>query len=199
MCPKLGHIRHIRKEGVKALFVVISISCFTLGSLGIVQTWNASFQSPGLDAVTVAFAVSLYGIACIPAKLIFGAMTDKLSLKSVTVIGFGLFALASAMVGVLKSANVVVLYAFAILFAIGNSSWQPLFIKYIVHCFGLKSVGSVSGVMSMFMNIGGMIGPLVAGAFFDRSGSYAAAYLVFAALTVLCCVLLLLCNRETKD
>lgn len=91
------------------------------------------------------------------------------------------------------------LNAFAILFAIGNSSWQPLFIKYIVHCFGLKSVGSVSGVMSMFMNIGGMIEHLVAGAFFDMNGSYSVAYLVFAGLTVLCCVLLLMCNREVKD
>lgn len=180
-------------------FMAFGLGAFTICSLGIVQTWNAAFQSLGMDAVTVAFAVSLYGVACIPAKLIFGAMTDKMSLKSVTIIGFGLFIVAAAMLGLLKTGNVVLLYAFAIMFAIGNSSWQPLFIKYIVHCFGLKSVGSVSGSISMFMNVGGMIGPLVAGAFFDSNGSYSVAYLVFAALTVLCCAAMLLTKKETKD
>lgn len=104
-------------------FMAFGLGVFTICSLGIVQTWNASFQSLGINAVTVAFAVSIYGIACIPAKLFFGAMTDKMSLKSVTIIGFGLFILAAVMLGMLKSANVVLLYLFAVVFAIGNSSW----------------------------------------------------------------------------
>ena len=177
--------------------VAFGLGAFNICSLGIVQTWNASFQSLGLDAVTVAFAASVYGIACIPAKLIYGTLTDRISLKTVTVIGFGIFTLASVVLGMQKQANVTMLYVFAVLFAFGNSSWQPLFIKYIVHCFGLKSVGEASGVVGMFMNAGGMIGPLVAGLFFDLRGTYAMSYILFAVLTAVCCGVLLLCRDET--
>jgi len=177
--------------------LAFGLGAFNICSLGIVQTWNASFQSLGVNAVQVAFAASLYGIACIPAKMLYGTLTDRISLKTVTVIGFGIFTLASVVLGIQRNASITMLYVFAVLFALGNSSWQPLFIKYIVHCFGLKSVGEASGVVGTFMNAGGMIGPLIAGAFFDLRGMYGAAYLLFALITAVCCCVLLLCRDET--
>ena len=176
--------------------LAFGLGFFTLASLGILQTWNAAFQSRGFDAVTVGFAVSVYGIISVPVKLIFGAVADRLKLRDITIIGFGLFVLSAILLGTLNSTNIIFLWLFAIAFAIGNNSWQALFVKYIVRCFGLKSVGSVSGVISMFMNAGGMVGPLVAGMFFDINGSYNMAYLIFAVITAGCCIALLCTKNE---
>ena len=47
-------------------------------------------------------------------------------------------------------------------------------------CFGVRSVGTIFGVLAIAAVVGGAVGPLLAGLIFDATGSYYPAFVVFA-------------------
>merc|ERR1712039_176999 len=61
--------------------------------------------------------------------------------------------------------------------------------------YGVKVFGKVSGVQGLSFIVPGMVAPAVAGAFFDHTGQYTGAFMVFAGVFVAALILLeLLCR-----
>jgi len=84
-----------------------------------------------------------------------------------------------------------VLYLFAVVFGIGYGSMAPLMPYLTADRFGRQVLGSAYGMLIFFVaGIGGSIGPVVGGVIYDRSGSYANAWLL--SLSVLMAISLLI-------
>ncbi len=177
--------------------IITAFPIFILASLGILMTYNPAFQSVGFSPMTAAIAVSTYGIISIFAKILLGALMDKVSLKFGTILGFGLVVISCLiMISVKTNSSILFIYVFAVLYAIGNSSWAILLMKYIAEFCGRKFFASISGFVFMLMNIGGMVGPLVGSSIFDLTGSYYLAYVVFSCLVAISCIILMFAKKQ---
>jgi PGF-CTERM protein len=84
---------------------------------------------------------------------------------------------------------------FAVLHGVSWGMRGPLMAAMRADYFGSLSFGTITGVSSMFVMIGMMVGPLVAGILADRTGSYVPGFTVLAALAALGSVSFTLARR----
>lgn len=71
-------------------------------------------------------------------------------------------------------------YLFSAIFGFGYGGFVPLVPAVVGDWFGIKFHGSILGILSLSVGIGGAIGPLLAGYVFDTTGSYDIAIIVGA-------------------
>jgi MFS family permease len=87
------------------------------------------------------------------------------------------------------------LLVFAVLHGVSWGMRGPLMAAMRADYFGSLSFGTITGVSSMFVMIGMMAGPLVAGILADHTGSYVPGFSVLAAMAALGSVSFTLARR----
>ncbi|MBF7097674.1 MFS transporter [Alkalibacter mobilis] len=180
--------------------VTIGFAVYMFADLSMFQTYNANIQSRGFDPILAAGVVSVFGLSQIPAKIIFGFLTDKISIKIATLFGLACLVAAALLTTTFTSStSVSVLYLFAVLFSFGHGCWPPLFMKYIIYTCGAKQIGAVYGFGFMVFNLVAMFGPTVTGVMFDVMGTYNGAYSIHAICVVVAFVLLMFAKKGEFD
>ena len=147
-----------------------------------------------------AAALGVVGFASSVGKVSFGWLCDRLTdAKYAAALGFFLMAIG---MGLLIGADTaVVLYLFAVVFGIGYGSMAPLMPYLTADRFGRQVLGSAFGMLIFFVaGFGGTIGPVIGGLIYDRTGSYANAWLLNLILLMAISVLILtLKPAKAKD
>jgi MFS family permease len=147
-----------------------------------------------------AAALGVVGLASSVGKVSFGWLCDRLTdAKYAAALGFFLMAIG---MGLLMGADTaVVLYLFAVIFGIGYGSMAPVMPYLTADRFGRQVLGSAYGMLIFFVaGFGGSIGPIIGGLIYDRTGSYANAWLLNLILLMAISVLILtLKPAKTKD
>ena len=144
-----------------------------------------------IGKLEAAAALGIIGLASSAGKFFFGWLCDKVAdAKYVAGLGFFIMALG---IGVLIAADTVpILYLFAVVFGIGYGSMAPLMPYLTADRFGRHVLGSAYGMLIFFVaGVGGSIGPVVGGAIYDRSGSYANAWLLDLIVLIVISLLIL--------
>jgi MFS family permease len=138
-----------------------------------------------ISAIQAATILSVVGGVSLAARIIFGAITDRLKVKSSILICLGL--LAAALVWLQFSTHLWQLYLFAILFGSGYGGLSCLQSLIAAELYGLLSLGVITAIFSFSFDIGGAFGPYLAGFIYDISSSYYWAFLIciFVALAAL--------------
>ncbi len=150
----------------------------------------------GISPLNAAVILSIIGITGMLGRLIFGGMTDKLRVKGATITGLVL--LTISLIWLLQADNLWKLYAFAVIFGFGYGDISCIQSLLAVELFGLTSVGVMTAIFSFGVNLGGAIGPVLAGYIFDVSGSYKWAFLVCLILVVIALVINFLLKAPKK-
>ncbi len=147
-----------------------------------------------------ATAASLYASALgtmILGKFLLGVLSDILHIKRTSVLApifyGGVFACMA-----LSSSNMAFSKILLPLYMIGGA--VPSTIPFLITArnFGDKEYGVMSGWMNMAGNVGQIIGPTVAAAIFDITGTYKLAWIIFACLMVVVGILYLLSNHASS-
>ena len=87
-------------------------------------------------------------------------------------------------------------YVFAVVFGASHGSWSPQMAAIIAKVFGIRHMGAIYGAALLGAGIGAVIGPIMAGLFFDLSGSYRVAFALSSVIAGFAVVLgLLLSDR----
>ena len=79
-------------------------------------------------------------------------------------------------------------FAMSALFGLGFGGTTVVFPLIISDVFGARSVGGVFGFLNLGYGIGGALGPLLAGWFFDLRGSYMVGFLVAAVCSAIAAI-----------
>ena len=87
------------------------------------------------------------------------------------------------------------LYIFGILFALGNGYIWALMVKFVGNNFGTRAFGQLNGYIMTAMMAGAMLGSPIAGAIFDKTGSYSTAYLLFGAIAAVATVMMVAAKK----
>lgn len=123
----------------------------------------------GMSQSQAAWLLGAYAFLGMVATLVLGWFADKANKPRLS--AFILFAAAAAMFLPIVSGSLWSLGIFTICFAAVETTF-PLGWAVVGDLFGRKHYAKIRGYMVLFYTWGGVLGPVIAGAIFDRWGSY---------------------------
>lgn len=170
MLPGMTLAEAVRRPAFYRL--LLATGFFTFSIFGCVVNFVPILTDTGAAKMTAASAASLVGIFSLVGRLSTGAILDRFPAHLVgavcflipipgcalllsDVIGVGGYFVAAAMFGLTLGAEIDVIAYLA------------------TRHFGLKNFGAIQGALLCATALGAALGPLGAGATFDRFGSYA--------------------------
>lgn len=142
----------------------------------------------GVSANAAALATSVLGGAVILGRVVTGYLLDRLFAAHVAFIFFtgaaaGMALLWSGMSGIW-------VFVAALFVGIGIGAENDLIAYAVSRYFGLKSYAEIYSYVLISFALGGVVGPLMMGFGFDRTGSYQTVLAIFFISTVVGAVLL---------
>jgi MFS family permease len=138
---------------------------------------------------TTAFSIML--AFQLPGKPVLGWLADRIGIRLTLAIDVALIAVGCVLL--LGARHVLPLGLFIVLYGFTFGAPVPLIPMLLADAVGLKRFGSLMGLLSIPAVVGSASGPIIAGAIFDRTGSYVWAIELFIALLAAVAVLPLLC------
>jgi len=136
--------------------------------------------SIALSEAESARMITVVAFAGIVGKLMFGVLSDRISLKIGLWSAQALVALAVLMMALVPGPMMAMLAAVALGLAAGGL--LPVSGAMVAKLFGTVSFGRVMGLMTPFTIILVMPGFTLAGALYDLRGDYTLCFLIFAGL-----------------
>jgi predicted MFS family arabinose efflux permease len=174
----------------RMIFFMLAILLFFFGVQMIMVHLVNYATDMGFSPLTAATLMSIVGAVSIGGRLLSGVGSDKLGLQRTLMLTSVLMTASFVILILIKS--FWALYLFTVIFGLcygGEVTLVPLFVgRY----WGTKNLATLVGFNSFANNIGGALGPWVAGAIFDATKSYQAAFIAGAASGLGCLVLVLL-------
>ena len=141
----------------------------------------------GIDKMAAAASLAAISMTGFIGQFLFGWITDRIKdPKYGSFIGI-LFMLTGTIL-LLNVHTVFQLYACALIYGFGYGSLAPILPLLVANRFGRHVVGSIYGLLTFFIGVGGAIGPVLGGFIYDHFGSY--YYLWLINIFVLSCVAL---------
>ena len=161
-----------------AVFTAITLGTFTYAA--ILPHVLAHLVNKGMANASALSALSALAAAGVCGKLVFGWVSERYGARRtmmVNLVGQSTFVAVLALAG-----NAAVLGAAAPAFGLFMGGFGVLYILLVQETFGLRRYGSVMGLVNIGTVVSFGLGPLLAGASYDISGSYGTAFLVVCGL-----------------
>lgn len=149
----------------------------------------------GIAPMQAASILSVLGFASMPVRIVMGIVSDKFGRKLAGLIGAVL--MVAAMVLLIQSSSLWMLYIFAVVFGAAYGGLSPSTTAIVGDTFGVRHIGTIIGTLEIGWMLGAAIGPALAGYIFDTTGKYFLAFLVGIVASLIIVVLFLLIKTPT--
>ena len=170
-------------------FYILFFICVALvvGVMGIWFHISAYLTDLGYSPAKAASIISVISIVLAVSKLFFGWLNDRIG----TYKNFLVFTLLST-VGIfltLQFGNAQLAILCAVMFGITFSEPNVMAQLITVHAFGSKHFQDIFSIISMAVNLGGVIAGPISGTIYEKTGSYSRAIVLYGFLYVIIFVL----------
>ncbi|MFC3172683.1 MFS transporter [Novosphingobium bradum] len=152
------------------LFVVVAAGLFGMVTLGLNFHMVPLMKSKGFSLTTAAFLASATGLASFSGRLLTGFLLDRLPTRTIGVIAF-LLPIPVVLVLGQSGANLWLNLATVIVFGLASGAETDI-ITYIIARTMPRMFGTAYAIAISFVGAAASSGPLLAGALYDRAGSY---------------------------
>jgi MFS family permease len=177
-------LKGMTKGGLGSLYLATVLrQAGTAGAISLIFVYMASLDIP---EGTMGMARAANHALQVPAMLLFGQLADRLGRRGVFILGFGLSALVPVFFGLADSAWMVTVGFLAM--GIGFSALYVGSTAHIGDRVPMDKQGAMLGLYESSRGLGGVLGPLIAGAiapvvgfrhmFFVMAGIAAAGFLL---------------------
>jgi MFS family permease len=168
--------------------------------MGISQSVAPYLDDVGFPVGIAASAISTTAVMSTIGMFFFGWLCDRIPVKFVYVIGLVLMTMGIlALINIDADSPVWMIWLYAIVFGLGASSWMSTMSMLTSTTFGLASYGAIFGMLSLFQNIGGSAGSLLAGYLYDTMHTYHWAFIIIMTMIMLAMPIVLAVRRpKTK-
>ena len=140
------------------------------------------FQDQGFSPADAAMYQSVYMLALAVAKLLCGALCDKIGPKPVTIICMISAAAGQGILGV--TADPVLSYVGILLFAVGLCMSSIMIPLLAAPLFGYQACLSVNGIFLAMASLASIFSSPISNLFYDKLGSYSPVFRVAAVIDV---------------
>ena len=143
----------------------------------------------GVGNVAAAVLVGVLGGASVLARIGFGSAVRRFGSMILYRTGFGLLA-ASFVIWLVAGSSYALLIAFVLVLGVGYGGFVALSTIVVAERMGTEGLGSLLGAFYTTQGLGGLVGPIVAGAAIDAFDSYRPVIIACIALELLALALL---------
>ena len=193
--PDRGLRETVRTRTFYAVLAAITLGTFTYSA--ILPHVLAHLVNKGMANASALSALGTLATAGICGKLLFGWMSERFGARRMmtsNLIGQAAFAALLAGAG-----HTGVLAVAAPLFGLFMGGFGALYILVVQESFGMRHYGSVMGLVNLGTVVSFGLGPLLAGASYDLSGGYGAAFLIVCGLFVAGAVSLAFARPDIRE
>jgi MFS family permease len=158
--------------------LICSMTCRSAAFTTVTTHFIPMMVWKGLSQTEASVLLAGFAIINLPIHFLLGWIADFVNKPKLVTIC--LFLGVVAVIPMLVSDSIWALWFFAGLYTVLDAS-IPVFWAAVGDFFGRKSFGTIRGNMNLFYTWGSVLGPVIAGAVYDRTQSYA---LVFTGITL---------------
>jgi MFS transporter, OFA family, oxalate/formate antiporter len=184
-------IQSLRTARFWILGIIGIIYCFAYWSM--VQHLSSYATDAGIPVMVAASIVSTIAAGAIVGKLSVGFIVGRTGVKKALCGSFIVLTLSQLLL--FFGTGTWILYLFAAIFGFAYGGLMTLVNVAPGEFFGVKSVGTILGVLIYFTVIGSAAGPPLFGYIFDVTGTYHEAFLINIVLSALGFILSLILLR----
>jgi MFS family permease len=169
-------------------FWVLSLGhiLWSFGSMSIIGHLAAFLTDRGFETRIAAGSLGVTILISVVGRVSFGFFSDRRQKRLIMSAALILHALAVACLFIEHSIGALV--TFLILFGMGLGGGAVLIPLLVGEYFGLRTFGTILGLVMISATLGAALGPVVTGRIFDVTGSYHLAFILhvvsFAAAAV---------------
>lgn len=185
-------LQGLTKGGLGSLYVATVLR--QVGSAGTISLIFVYMASLDIPEGTMGMAKAANHALQVPAMLLFGQLADRLGRKVVFILGFGLSALVPVFFGLADSAWMVT--AGFLVMGIGFSALYVGSTAHIGDRVPMHKQGAMLGLYESSRGLGGVLGPLIAGAIAPVVG-FRHMFFVMAGIAAVGFLLALFSGRQT--
>ncbi len=166
------------------------ISLLFAGDMALIASQVPHFQDSGMELTAAALIASFMTISAIAGKLLVGYLADRIDLRLI----FHAVAVAHALLLILYilMPPYWILLGAAMVFGIAIGGVFPVWATLIAWLFGARSFGAIMGIMTIPLNLIGIVALRFVGEVYDLTGSYVTGFSVFIGTIVLSMILVAL-------
>jgi MFS family permease len=150
----------------------------------------------GINETAAAAALALIGGLSIGGRIGMGTVAQKAGFKRLLIICTG--ACAVMFLWLLRVQSLWMIYFFAIIYGFFYGGQVPQIPGLIGYFFPGKSLTTIFGTLGAISSMGSILGPLIGGLVWDKTGSYEIAFIIGASFWALSAVLALLLKPPQK-
>jgi MFS family permease len=163
-------------------FWMIAVAFFLpmMSGVGLLTHLIAILTDTGLSSKVASVCLGLIAAFSIVGRFAFGFAADRFSVRKVYTVCYIFEATGVCMLLAVPLFGTKALFAYIIVYGLTGGGGLVLAPLIIGECFGLRSLGTIFGVLAISAVIGGAIGPLLAGFVYDTTGSYYPAFIIFS-------------------
>ena len=190
-----------RAQAVKTssfYFQSIGIFCLSLAGMGISNHAISYFTDIGYSPLTASTAMSLVMTIMIGAKILLGAVFDKIGSVPSAILT-GLCMIASTLSIRFAGAGAFMPYVFSLCFGFGYSTLTVPYSYLIGQNFGTREFSSIYSLICTLGSLGGGIAATLTGMLYDRLGSYYPVWTIYFVLACLALTFLFLASKTAQD
>lgn len=138
---------------------------------------------------TAGMLITIIGVMGIAGKLSLGTLSDKVGRIRVMMLCSVLIAAGS--LGMAYSQSLLTLMPFTIIFGIGYGAVWPIYAAAASDYFSKETSGSIIGLWSLYVGIGSIVSPVVAGRLGDSTGTLSWSFILGMASAAISLFLLI--------
>ena len=185
-----------RAEAVRTPQFYLVVFGFAVGGavfITVLSQGIAFMTDAGFSRTTAAAMITIYAIPSMLSKPFWGSLADRVHPRYIASVTFGVTFLSVISIVASANAGSTVLLALSfVLFGLGIGGSMPLQETIWASYFGRRYLGQVRGAALPFSISIGAGAPILTALYFDMVGTYDAAFLTFATLSLAGSVLVLL-------
>lgn len=187
------------REAVRTLPFWTLTGAFALGLLAhsVILTHQVAYLiGRGFDPVLAASIAGLLGAASLPGRYLLNRVSERLSPQALLA---GCYVAEAAGVVLLAgAASPALVWGYVLVYGAAFGAISPLRASTMADQFGRRAYGAITAVSGIPAAAAGAVGPIAAGAIYDRTGSYGPALALTAASFVLSAFALALTPRPAR-
>jgi len=174
-------------------FVIIAYGTANVGLGALMLHMIPFLTDKGFSRGTAALLFSVQAWSALLSKPLWGMLMDRFHARFLSAVGFIIAAVSivALLLAAQAGSELMVMVVLAV-YGLGIGGTVPLQETVWASYFGRMHLGEIRSVAMPFSIIFSAGGPLLAGYLYDRTGNYVAAFLLFAAFSVVGLVFILL-------